>query len=73
MFNCQTMRAAVLVSALLLASGLLMGLFAVAAPLTMAFTQLALLLVLAGAAVLTAAFIDALLPGAEQRLDGCRH
>lgn len=73
MFNCRTMRVAVILSALLLAAGLLLGLIAVAAPLTMAYTQLALMLVLGGAAVLSAAFIDALLPGAERRLDGCRH
>jgi hypothetical protein len=73
MFNCRTMRAAVILSALLLTAGLLLGLIAVAAPLTMTFTQLALMLVLAGATVLSAAFIDALLPGAAQRLDGCQH
>lgn len=73
MFNCQSMRVAVMVSALLLAGGLMVGFAAVALPLAMAYTQLALLLVLAGAAVLSAAFIDALMPGAEQRLDGCQH
>jgi hypothetical protein len=31
------------------------------------------MLVLAGAAVLSVAFIDALMPGADQRLDGCQH
>jgi hypothetical protein len=67
------MRVVVIVSGLLLAAGLLLGLFAVAAPLTMAYTQMALMLVLAGAAVLSVAFVDALLPGADQRLDGCQH
>jgi hypothetical protein len=67
------MRVAVILSALLLSAGLLIGLIAVAAPLTMAFTQLALVLVLAGAAVLSVAFIDALMPGAADRLDGCQH
>ncbi|WP_295882526.1 hypothetical protein [uncultured Thiohalocapsa sp.] len=73
MFNCRSMRAAVIVSGLLLAAGLLLGLLAVSAPLTMPYTQTALMLVLAGAAVLSVAFIDALLPGADQRLDGCQH
>jgi hypothetical protein len=73
MLNCQSMRVAVILSAVLLAAGLLLGLLAVAAPLTMPYTQGALMLVLAGAALLSAAFIDALMPGAEHRLDGCRH
>ncbi|MCG6940992.1 MAG: hypothetical protein LJE69_07055 [Thiohalocapsa sp.] len=73
MFNCRSMRVAVILSALLLGAGLLLGLAAVAAPLSMPYTQLALILVLAGAAVLSAAFVDALLPGADRRLDGCRH
>jgi hypothetical protein len=67
------MRIAVILSALLLAGGLLLGLVAVAAPLTMPYTQLALMLVLGGAVVLSAAFLDALMPGADRRLDGCRH
>lgn len=73
MLNCRSMRVAVIVSGLLLAAGLLLGLFSVAAPLTMAYTQASLMLVLAGAAVLSVAFVDALMPGAEQRLDGCQH
>jgi hypothetical protein len=39
----------------------------------MPYAQTSLMLVLAGAAVLSVAFIDALMPGADQRLDGCRH
>jgi hypothetical protein len=73
MFNCHSMRVAVIVSALLLAAGLVLGLFAVAVPLTMPYTQLSLTLVPAGAAVLSAVFVDALLPGADRRLEGCRH
>jgi hypothetical protein len=73
MFNCQTMRIAVIASAMLLLAGLLLGLVAVAAPLAMSYTQLSLILVLSGAAVLCMAFLDALLPGADQRLDGCQH
>ncbi len=73
MFNCRSMRVAVILSGLLLAAGLMLGLFALAAPLTMPFTQLALMLVLAAVAVLSVVFIDALLPGADQRLDGCQH
>lgn len=73
MFNCRTMRVAVISSGLLLAAGLLLGLLAVSAPLTMPYAQTSLMLVLAGAAVLSVAFIDALMPGADQRLDGCRH
>jgi hypothetical protein len=73
MLNCQSMRLAVVVSATLLLAGLSLGLVAVAAPLTMSYTHSALLLVLAGATVLSIAFMDALLPGANERLDGCRH
>jgi hypothetical protein len=39
----------------------------------MTYTQLSLILVLSGAAVLCMAFLDALLPGAGNRLDGCQH
>lgn len=73
MFNCLTMRIAVISSAVLLSAGLLLGLVAVAAPLAMPYTQLSLMLVLSGAAVLVMAFLDALLPGAARRLDGCQH
>lgn len=67
------MRVAVILSALLLGLGFLLGLIAASSPLVAPTSQLALLLVLAGATVLTVVFLDALLPNATQRLDGCRH
>jgi hypothetical protein len=73
MFSCSSMRAAVLLSALLLGLGVLFGVVAMSTALLAPTSQLALALVLAGATVLAVVFVDALLPGADQRLDGCRH
>jgi hypothetical protein len=73
MFSCSSMRAAVLLSALLLGLGVLFGVVTMSTALLAPTSQLALALVLAGAAVLAVVFVDALLPGADQRLDGCRH
>jgi hypothetical protein len=73
MLNCSTMRVAVILSAALLALGVGLGIIAAFTPLVIPSTQLALILVLAGAAVLSVVFVDALLPGAGRRLDGCQH
>jgi hypothetical protein len=73
MFSCSSMRAAVLLSASLLGLGLMLGAVAMSTALIVPTSQLALALVLAGATVLAVVFVDAMLPGADQRLDGCRH
>ena len=73
MLNCSSMRAAVILSAALLMLGVLLGLVAVTTPFVVPASQLSLLLVLAGAAVLAATFLAALLPGVARRLDKCQH
>lgn len=73
MLTCSSMRAAVILSAILLTAGLLLGVVAVATPLAVPTSQFALLLVLSGAAVLAATFLAALIPGVSRRLDECRH
>ncbi|KAA6184564.1 hypothetical protein F2Q65_12045 [Thiohalocapsa marina] len=73
LFNCRSMRLGVLLSLALLASGFGLGLLTMAVPLMMPFSPLALLLVLAAALVLALVFVDAALPDADHRLDGCRH
>ncbi len=73
MLNCSSMRVAVILSAGLLGLGVLLGLIAATTPFAVPTSQLSLLLVLSGALVLAAVFVDALLPNAAQRLDGCRH
>jgi hypothetical protein len=73
MLNCSSMRAAVILSAALLMLGVLLGLVAVTTPFVVPASQLSLLLVLAGAAVLAATFLAALLPGVARRLDECQH
>ena len=73
MFNCNSLRAAVLLSATLLGLGVLLGLVAMTTSFSIPTTQLALLLVLSGAAVLSATFLTALLPGVARKLDECQH
>lgn len=73
MFSCGSMRVAVLLSAALLGLGVVLGAIAMTTALMLPTSQLALLLVLTGAAVLVVVFVDAMLPGADRRLDGCRH
>jgi hypothetical protein len=51
----------------------MLGAVAMSTALIVPTSQLALALVLAGATVLAVVFVDAMLPGADQRLDGCRH
>jgi hypothetical protein len=67
------MRVAVILSAILLGSGIVLGLVAMSTPFLVQTSQLSLLLVLSGAVVLAVVFVDALLPNASHRLDGCRH
>ncbi|MCF7985669.1 MAG: hypothetical protein K9L70_14805 [Thiohalocapsa sp.] len=67
------MRAAVILSAVLMTVGILLGVAAVATPIAVPTSYLSLLLVLSGAAVLAATFLAALVPGVARRLDECRH
>jgi hypothetical protein len=73
MLNCSSMRAAVILSASLLMLGVLLGIVAVSTPWIVPASQLSLLLVLAGAGVLTVTFLASLLPGVARRLDECQH
>lgn len=73
MFTCHSMRAAVLLSAGLLLSGVLLGVLVFAVPLALPIAQLALLLVLAGALVLSVTFLVALIPSVAHQLDECQH
>jgi hypothetical protein len=73
MLSCSSMRVAVILSATLLILGVLLGLVALTTPLVVPASQFSLLLVLAGAVVLTATFLAALLPGVSRRLDECQH
>jgi len=73
MLNCSSMRAAVILSAALLTLGVLLGIVGMTTPFTVAVTQLSLLLVLGGAAVLILTFLVALMPGVARGLDECRH
>jgi len=73
MLNCSSMRAAVILSVALLTLGVLLGIVGMTTPFTVAVTQLSLLLVLGGAAVLILTFLVALMPGVARRLDECRH
>jgi hypothetical protein len=73
MFTCRSMRVAVILSALLLVGGLGLGVTAMSTPLVIPTTQLSLLLVLAGALVLSITFFASLLPPVARRLDECQH
>lgn len=72
-FDCRTMRAAVILSGILLIAGVALGAIAIATPLTIPTSQLALLLVLAAALLLAVTFVVALIPGMSRRMDECRH
>ncbi|MEA1049938.1 hypothetical protein U5801_08965 [Lamprobacter modestohalophilus] len=71
--NCRTMRAAVLLSALLLAAGVLLGVIAMMTPFAVPTSQLALVLVLSAALLLAVIFLVALIPGVSRHMDECRH
>lgn len=73
MFNCQLMRSAVVLSAILLALGTLMGILAPALGFGVGGAHLALLGVLAATAIILAAFVLALLPERISHLERCRH
>jgi hypothetical protein len=67
------MRSAVILSASLLASGLLLLVLAELTGLAVPAGYLALYLVLGGAATLAAAFLIAIWPGNARRLSECEH
>jgi|GEM_PF-1704764 len=73
LINCRTMRAAVILSALLLAAGVLLGILAMTTPLSIPTSQLALMLVLSAALLLAVTFLVALIPGVSRHMDECRH
>ncbi len=73
MTTCNTMRSTVLLSIGLLVAGILLLLFAEATGLAIPATYAALWLVLGAAGTLAAAFLIALWPGNQARLDECRH
>jgi hypothetical protein len=63
----------VLVSALLLVLGLVLGVVAETTPWVIPTTHLALLFVLGGAAVLAITFLASLIPGTAKHLINCQH
>lgn len=71
--NCRTMRSAVILSALLLIAGVLLGIVAMTTPLSIPTSQLALVLVLSAALLLAVTFLVALIPGVSRHMDECRH
>lgn len=71
--NCRTMRSAVILSAALLAAGVLLGVVAMVTPLSIPTSQLALVLVLSAALLLAVTFLVALIPSVSRRMDECRH
>ncbi|MEA3638465.1 MAG: hypothetical protein VBE63_00810 [Lamprobacter sp.] len=73
LINCRTMRAAVLLSAALLATGVLLGVIAMTTALSIPTSQFALVLVLSAALLLAVTFLVALIPGVSRHMDECRH
>ena len=73
MIDCNSMRAAVLLSGALMLAGLLLGGIAMNSPLIMPVSYAALILVLSAGAVLGAIFVIAMLPGVSRRLEECQH
>jgi hypothetical protein len=73
MIDCNSMRAAVLLSGALMLAGLLFGGIAMTTPVIMPASYAALILVLTASVVLAAIFIVALIPGVSRRLEECQH
>jgi hypothetical protein len=73
MLNCQRLRTAIILSALLLALGLVLELISEVTPWSVPTSHLALFSVLAAALVLTGTFLASLLPGTARRLSECQH
>lgn len=73
MSTCKLMRSAVLASAALLATGVLMEILAQTTPFSLAANVIAIVAVLASPAVMLVAFIAGLLPARLTRLAECQH
>lgn len=73
MLNCQRLRTAVTVSALLLGLGLILETIAETTQWPVPTSHLALFSVLGAVALLAAIFLASLLPGTARRLSECRH
>ncbi|NEV63291.1 hypothetical protein [Thiorhodococcus minor] len=73
MNSCNLMRHAVITSALMLLSGVLLLLGAEMTALFVPTAQLALLLVLGGACLLAVTFVAAALPAGSRWLSNCQH
>ncbi|EIC20080.1 hypothetical protein [Thiorhodovibrio frisius] len=73
MIDCNTMRAAVLLSGALMLAGLLLGGIAMNTPLVIPASYASLILVLTASAVLAGIFIVAMIPGVSRRLEECQH
>jgi len=71
--TCTTMRSTVLLSLGLLVAGVLLLLLERTTGFGVGAAYAALWLVLGGAGTLAAAFLIAVWPGNQARLDGCRH
>jgi hypothetical protein len=73
LFDCRTMRGAVILSAAMLMTGVALGTVAMATPLTIPTSQLSLVLVLAAALLFAVTFLVALIPAVARRMEECRH
>jgi hypothetical protein len=73
MLTCKRMRGAVILSALLLLTGLTLETLAQLTGLAVPTSHLALFAVLAAAAILALTFFASLLPGSARRLNECQH
>lgn len=73
MLNCKRLRAAVLLSAILLVIGLLLEVTAQLTAFAIPTTHLALLSVLSAALILALTLLVSLLPGTAERLNECMH
>ena len=72
-FTCKLMRSAVLASATLLVTGILMEVLAQTMSFPVTANLLAILAVLASPAIMLVAFLVGLLPGRLTHLDECQH
>ncbi|MCU0833748.1 MAG: hypothetical protein MUC77_04820 [Chromatiaceae bacterium] len=73
MLTCKRMRGAVILSALLLLTGLALETLAQLTGLAIPTSHLALFAVLAAVGILALTLVASLLPGAAQRLNECQH
>jgi hypothetical protein len=71
-FTCKLMRSAVIASAVLLVSGVLMEILAQTTPFAVTANVFAVLAVLASPAIMLVAFVVGLLPARLTQLDECQ-